>query len=280
MRRAASPRANSPPTTTRWARSCCRTCAGGRCRWCARPTAWAASCSSRSTPEPRDTRRHLLDPALDPGPRAAAADRQQDRAHRRRADERHRAAHLERHLARHRPARPHDLRPRPRRGRGLAADPGGRAAGAHAARRTRPAVVSSRPAAARACTWWCRSAGSTAGTRSRASRRRGGAPGATIPDRFVAKSGPRNRVGKIFVDYLRNGFGATTVSAWSARSRPGLGVSVPVAGTNCPRSLSAAQWTSPTRPSASPPATSRGRRLERSRKGIAAPMKMLDYKPG
>ena len=34
-----------------------------------------------------------------------------------------------------------------------------------------------------------------------------------IPNRFVAKSGPKNRVGKIFVDYLRNGFGATTVVA-------------------------------------------------------------------
>ena len=50
-----------------------------------------------------------------------------------------------------------------------------------------------------------------------------------IPQRFVAKSGPKNRIGKIFVDYLRNGLGATTVSAWSARARPGLGVSVPVA---------------------------------------------------
>lgn len=50
-----------------------------------------------------------------------------------------------------------------------------------------------------------------------------------IPQRFVDKSGPKNRVGKIFVDYLRNGLGATTVSAWSARARPGLGVSVPVA---------------------------------------------------
>lgn len=48
----------------------------------------------------------------------------------------------------------------------------------------------------------------------------------TIPDRFVAKSGPKNRVGKIFVDYLRNGAAATTVCAWSARARPGLGVSV------------------------------------------------------
>ncbi len=50
----------------------------------------------------------------------------------------------------------------------------------------------------------------------------------TLPDRFVAKSGPKNRVGKVFVDYLRNGRGATTVSAWSARARPGMGVSVPV----------------------------------------------------
>ncbi|HEY9271480.1 DNA ligase D [Achromobacter sp.] len=50
----------------------------------------------------------------------------------------------------------------------------------------------------------------------------------TLPKLFVAKSGPKNRVGKIFADYLRNGFGATTVAAWSARARPGLGVSVPV----------------------------------------------------
>lgn len=52
---------------------------------------------------------------------------------------------------------------------------------------------------------------------------------ATLPERFAFKSGPRNRVGKIFIDYLRNGRGATTVSAWSARARPGLGISVPVA---------------------------------------------------
>jgi bifunctional non-homologous end joining protein LigD len=50
----------------------------------------------------------------------------------------------------------------------------------------------------------------------------------TIPQRFVAKSGPKNRIGKIFIDYLRNGFGATTACAWTARSRPGMGISVPV----------------------------------------------------
>lgn len=65
----------------------------------------------------------------------------------------------------------------------------------------------------------------------------------TIPQRFVAKSGPRNRVGKIFVDYLRNGWGATTVSAWSARSRPGMGISVPLAWSELGKLTGSGHWT-------------------------------------
>ena len=65
----------------------------------------------------------------------------------------------------------------------------------------------------------------------------------TLPDRFVARSGPRNRVGRIFVDYLRNGFGATTVCAWSVRARPGLGVSVPIAWEELRGIKSGAHWT-------------------------------------
>jgi bifunctional non-homologous end joining protein LigD len=65
----------------------------------------------------------------------------------------------------------------------------------------------------------------------------------TIPQRFVSKSGPKNRVGRIFIDYLRNGFGATTVSAWSARSRPGLGISVPVRWDELKGLKGGAQWT-------------------------------------
>ena len=65
----------------------------------------------------------------------------------------------------------------------------------------------------------------------------------TIPDRFVAKLGPSNRVGKVFVDYLRNGLGATTAIAFSARARPGLGVSMPVAWDTLMTLKSGAQWT-------------------------------------
>ncbi|MNT52173.1 putative ATP-dependent DNA ligase YkoU [compost metagenome] len=65
----------------------------------------------------------------------------------------------------------------------------------------------------------------------------------TLPQIFVAKSGPKNRVGKLFADYLRNGFGATTVAAWSARARPGLGVSVPVAWDELDKIKGGAHWT-------------------------------------
>ena len=64
-----------------------------------------------------------------------------------------------------------------------------------------------------------------------------------VPSRFVAKSGPSNRVGKIFIDYLRNGFGATTATAWSARARKGLGVSVPVDWSELKTLTGGAQWT-------------------------------------
>ncbi len=65
----------------------------------------------------------------------------------------------------------------------------------------------------------------------------------TVPSRFVAKSGPSNRVGKLFVDYLRNGHGATTAAAFSARARPGLGVSMPVAWDDLASLKSGSQWT-------------------------------------
>ncbi len=63
------------------------------------------------------------------------------------------------------------------------------------------------------------------------------------PELFVSKSGNKNRVGRIFVDWLRNGRGSTTVCAWSARARPGIGVSVPVTWDELPGLTGGAHWT-------------------------------------
>ncbi|WP_236173227.1 DNA ligase D [Pseudomonas pseudonitroreducens] len=64
-----------------------------------------------------------------------------------------------------------------------------------------------------------------------------------MPDRFSAVSGPKNRVGKIFIDYLRNSRGASTVCVWSVRAREGLPVSVPVTRHELPKLKAANQWT-------------------------------------
>lgn len=63
-----------------------------------------------------------------------------------------------------------------------------------------------------------------------------------FPDRLSAVSGPKNRVGRIFIDYLRNGKGATTVSAYSLRAREGLPVSVPIWREELAQLKGANQW--------------------------------------
>ncbi len=100
-----------------------------------------------------------------------------------------------------------------------------------------------------------------------------------IPQRFVAKSGPKNRVGKIFVDYLRNGFGATTVSAWSVRARPGLGVSVPVAWDELPSLTSGAHWTALSLDERLATGNQPWDGYEAARCALAAPMKALGFQP-
>ncbi|NPC55883.1 DNA ligase D [Caenimonas soli] len=100
----------------------------------------------------------------------------------------------------------------------------------------------------------------------------------TIPQRFVAKSGGSNRVGKIFIDYLRNGFGATTVCAWSARSRPGLGISVPVRWDELEGLKSGAHWTVGTVHTRLDEGNAPWSEYEASRTGLAAAMKALGFK--
>lgn len=100
-----------------------------------------------------------------------------------------------------------------------------------------------------------------------------------VPARFVSKSGPRNRVGKIYIDYLRNGFGATTVCAWSARARPGLGVSVPVAWDELDAVSGAAHWTVRNVASRLAVGNAPWSAYAATRHGLAAAMKKLGFDP-
>ncbi|MES2511994.1 MAG: DNA ligase D [Pseudomonadota bacterium] len=101
----------------------------------------------------------------------------------------------------------------------------------------------------------------------------------TIPQLFVAKSGPRNRVGKIFADYLRNGFGATTVSAWSARARPGMGVSVPVSWDELPELTGGDHWTVETTGARLATGNTPWDGYAASAKPLSAAMKKMGFKP-
>jgi bifunctional non-homologous end joining protein LigD len=41
------------------------------------------------------------------------------------------------------------------------------------------------------------------------------------PDRYVATMSKAKREGRIFIDWLRNGRGSTSIAAWSLRARAG-----------------------------------------------------------
>ena len=49
------------------------------------------------------------------------------------------------------------------------------------------------------------------------------------PTEYIATMSKEKRKGKIFIDYLRNGRGATSIAAYSTRSRKGAPISTPVA---------------------------------------------------
>jgi bifunctional non-homologous end joining protein LigD len=87
-------------------------------------------------------------------------------------------------------------------------------------------------------------------------------------------------VGKLFVDYLRNGHGATTAAAFSARARPGLGVSMPIAWEDLPKLRSGSQWTIATaREHLSFQTLDPWVEYWKTRQTLAKPMRVLGFRP-
>jgi bifunctional non-homologous end joining protein LigD len=66
---------------------------------------------------------------------------------------------------------------------------------------------------------------------------------AEAPEHYVAVATKARRPGRIFIDYLRNGRGATAVTAYGVRARAGAGVSMPVAWDELDTLAGAAQFT-------------------------------------
>ena len=66
---------------------------------------------------------------------------------------------------------------------------------------------------------------------------------ADSPGKYLAVMTKARRKGRIFVDYLRNGRGATAAAAYSTRARTGAGVSVPLTWSELESGIRANQFT-------------------------------------
>ena len=62
------------------------------------------------------------------------------------------------------------------------------------------------------------------------------------PDEFIATASKQKRKGRIYIDYLRNGRGATAVASYTLRARPGAPAAVPLDWDELGRLKSPAQF--------------------------------------
>lgn len=63
------------------------------------------------------------------------------------------------------------------------------------------------------------------------------------PDKYLANMSKKKRVGKIFIDYLRNGFGATAIAPYSLRNRVISSVAMPIEWSELSKIKSSDQFT-------------------------------------
>jgi bifunctional non-homologous end joining protein LigD len=63
------------------------------------------------------------------------------------------------------------------------------------------------------------------------------------PERYVSRMRKSLRQGRIFVDYLRNRRGATSIASYSTRAHPGAPVATPLAWDELPDLTASNQWT-------------------------------------
>ncbi len=68
------------------------------------------------------------------------------------------------------------------------------------------------------------------------------------PEEYIATMSKEKRKGKIFIDYLRNGRGATSIAAYSTRGRLGAPVSTPVSWDELTADLKSGQLQHPQYP--------------------------------
>ena len=60
---------------------------------------------------------------------------------------------------------------------------------------------------------------------------------ASRPDRYTVSAATGARMGRLLIDYLRNGRGTTAVATYSPRARPGFPIAAPVAWEDIERDI-------------------------------------------